>query len=204
MINKPWVPFPDYEDHVTVSQPLFTISPEVEVRRAEFAQKIALSLLLGLSDVTTSPTDRGKMALHLAKLSARVLCRRKVITTVLDSEPDEIPDELLGYLEVAVHSYWIVAQMANLLIQIPQHKDVLAWTISQAIAPLPVTEGGRIRLPWRSDRLADAMYKHYRTREAFMVKLWDSRFPVWMQITSKLATNQKTGFFGPKDMKGNS
>ena len=204
MINQPWVPFPDYEDHVTVTQPLFNISPEMEEKRAMFSQRVALSLLLGIGDAKVPGVDRSRMALHLAKLSARVMCRRAIIVSVLDGDHKALPDDMRDHLETAVHMYWIVAQMANILSVIPQHKAMLNWAIHITATPLPVTKDGHIRLPWRSNRLADAMFKHYRSREAFLIKLWDSRFPIWMRISSKVSADQKPGLFGPKDMKGNS
>lgn len=176
---RPWIPFPDYRDHLIIAQRLASINPDIEVKRAHFSQTLAFSLLLSLGDPNIERTEKLRAALHLAQLSARVLLRRNILESIIDPGT-MLRDEDIERLEQAVQVYWIVAQTANTMRLMPDFNPVLQWVIAQAVIKPHVTDDNRFYPPYRSKRLATAMQKRYGAREMFLTKLWDSRFPGWM------------------------
>jgi len=193
-ITKPWIPFDDYQDHVTLAIPVMNIRPDLEQKRAHFAENQGLGLLLAIGDNDTNASDRARCAISLAKLSAKVLCRRYILQGVLDGGMP-IPEDIRHQIEHATHLYWLVAKMANLLNLMPPLEKALAWAVHEARAIPRLSEKKRICSPWRSEKLTDAMAVRYSAREIFAFKLWDMRFPVWMKTTGALdvhALDQKT------------
>lgn len=196
MINKPWVPFPDFKEHLTFSPPSIHIIPDVEARRAEFAGKLAITSLIAMGDLETPVVQRHRIASYLASLSARTSYRRKIILSVLDMPHDTLPEivrDAHAPLVKAAHSYWLVAQIANVLALMPPYKTLLGRAIEQFFA----SSGSDVEYvapPWRSARLGAAMSKKYKHREAFLTKLWDNRFPIWMRTTHRVEKPKNQDF----------
>jgi len=184
-VDKPWIPFDDFLDHVNISLPVMNIAPEVEYRRAGFAEAQGLSLLLAIGDHGCSASDRARCAVGLAKLSAKVVHRKTVLQSILNGGIP-IQGELRESIEKAIHLYWVVAKMANLLHMIRGTENALAWAVRNSRAEPKLSEKKRICPPWRSSRLTDKMSDRYRAREVFALKLWEMRFPVWMKIHGNL------------------
>lgn len=184
-VNKPWLPFDDFQKHLSISVQLMNISPETELSKAAFAEAHGLGLLFALGDPDTRASDRIRIAVCLAKLSAKVVHRRGILLGILSSKSG-IPDEIVANIDRATQLYWAVAKMANILHLIPQVKPALAWAISNSHPEPRVSEKKRICPPWRSEKLTDKMHEHYPAREVVSLKIWESRFPNWMKYVTKL------------------
>jgi hypothetical protein len=183
MINKPWVPFPDFEEHLAISHPTINIIPEIEARRAEFAGKLAVTALIAMGDPETPAVERHRMASYLASLSARVSYRRRILLSVLDMPLESLPAAVRGSREPLIkasHDYWLVTQIANVLVLMPSYETVLGWAIDQFLSASR-SDVEYTAPPWRSARLGAAMSRKYKHREAFLAKLWGNRFPTWMR-----------------------